>query len=90
MAEITATRPARKASAKRSFAGLVRAELVKKHPIIVDGKRRWLTLEDIMQRHLVFAQARGSKKAMRLSLEIKKKMFARRLVRPNRLPPNPS
>jgi hypothetical protein len=90
MTETAAARPARKASPKRSFAGLVRAALVKKHPINVDGKRRWLTLEDIMQRHLVFAQARGSKKATRLSIEIKKKMFARRLVRPNRLPPNPT
>jgi hypothetical protein len=76
MIETAAAMPIKK-SARQSFYALVKSALAKKHPIFIDGKRRWLTLEDIIQRHLVFAQARGSKKALRLSLMIKRRMRMR-------------
>jgi hypothetical protein len=62
---------------KQTFYALVRAALAKKHPIYIDGKRRWLTLEEIIQRHLVFAQAKGSKRALRLSVMIKRRFRLR-------------
>lgn len=77
MTETTATGAGKKPSAKRTFYALVKAALAKKHPVNIDGKRRWLTLEDIIQRHMVFAQARGSKKALRLSLTIKRRLRMR-------------
>lgn len=66
-----------RAPAKQSFYALVKDALAKKHPIFIDGKRRWLTLEDIIQGHLVFAQAKGSKKALRLSVMIKRRVRLR-------------
>lgn len=61
-----------KPPARETFYALRNAELAKRHRILIGDKYRWLTLEEVIQHHLVVAQARGSKRAFKLSVMIRK------------------